>query len=263
MTYSVDYEKLSGEIDPAFFQQYLQENGWTPFKTKREDVSVFQYIQADQFEQVDIPCDRALFDYDSALYQAVETVANVEGKTVDQMLRALLGSNREKAGFQCGDIQRSLADKEKMLAIIRRFYFEAGVWTEADEFFERLRKKRDVESPLKMLSDIANHNSSNVHVLEGVLHILSNYNYSEIDPYVVIILRACAVNHSPIIQDLLISCFEKWEAVEFIDVLESLKLDEYWLTEYRDDVVKQLKQKGEPPQPVKKCGTQHGYEETY
>jgi|GEM_PF-4554994 len=27
--YSVDYEKLSGEIDPAFFKQYLQENGWT------------------------------------------------------------------------------------------------------------------------------------------------------------------------------------------------------------------------------------------
>lgn len=140
--------------------------------------------------------------------------------------------------------ERGLADKERMVVVIQNCYFEAGIWSEADEFFEHLRKKSgDIENPLKMLSDIVNHNLSNIHILEGVLHILSNYDYSEIDPYGITISLACAVNHSPIVQDLLISCFEKWGAVESIDILESLELDEYWLIEYRDDVVEQLKQK--------------------
>lgn len=140
--------------------------------------------------------------------------------------------------------KQGLADKERMIAIIQSCYFEAGIWTEADEFFKRLRKTGgDIEKPLKMLSDIVNHNLSNVHILEGVLHILSTYDYDEIDPYGITISLACTVNHSPIIQDLLISCFEKWESVESIDILESLELDEYWLIEYRDDVVTQLKHK--------------------
>lgn len=116
--YSVDYEKLFREISPAFFQQYLQENGWTPFKTKREDVSVFQYIQDAQFEQVEIPRDRALFDYESTLYQAVKTVASVEGKTIDQVLWTLLGQKREKIGFQCAErdpgVQTSGLLREKL-----------------------------------------------------------------------------------------------------------------------------------------------------
>lgn len=137
-----------------------------------------------------------------------------------------------------------LADKERMIAIIQNCYFEAGTWTEADEFFNRLRETSgDIEKSLKMLSDIVNHNLSNIHVLEGVLHILSSYDYDEIDPYGITISLACAVNHSPIIQDLLISCFEKWGAVESIDILKSLELDEYWLIEYRDDVIAQLESK--------------------
>ena len=140
--------------------------------------------------------------------------------------------------------KRELADKERMIAIIQNCYFEAGIWTEADEFFERLRKTSGhIENSLKMLSDIVNHNLSDTHILEGVLHILSSYDYDEIDPYGITISLACAVNHSPIIQDLLISCFEKWGAIESIDILESLELDDYWLIEYRDDVVAQLKHK--------------------
>ena len=131
-----------------------------------------------------------------------------------------------------------------MIAIIQNCYFEAGAWTEADDFFDHLREaSEDSEKSLKMLSDIVNHNLSNTHVLEGVLHILSSYDYDEIDPYGITISLACAVNHSPIIQDLLISCFEKWGAVESIDILESLELDGYWLIEYRDDVITQLKSK--------------------
>ena len=79
--------------------------------------------------------------------------------------------------------------------------------------------------------------------MEGVLHILSNYSYDEIEPFGISVAIACAVNHSIVIQDLLISCFEKWNTVDAIDILTGLQLEEPWLSEYRDDVVSQLTQK--------------------
>lgn len=138
----------------------------------------------------------------------------------------------------------SLLIKKRLIAIIQSCYFEAGIWTEADEYFDRLKTTRgDAVNSLGLLSDIVNHNLSNDHILEGVLHILSNYSYAELDPYGITISLACALNHSPVIQDLLISCFEKWEAVEAIDILQQLEIEDPWLIEYRDEVIEQLKSK--------------------
>lgn len=134
--------------------------------------------------------------------------------------------------------------KKRMIAIIQSCYFEAGIWTEADEYFDKLKTTRgDAVNSLGLLADIVNHNLSNDHILEGVLHILSNYSYAELDPYGITISLACALNHSPVIQDLLISCFEKWDTVEAIDILQKLELEDPWLVEYRDEVIEQLKSK--------------------
>lgn len=134
--------------------------------------------------------------------------------------------------------------KKRMISIIQSCYFESGIWTEADEYFERLKASRGATvNALGLLTDIVNHNLANDHILEGVLHILSNYSYEELDPYGITISLACALNHSPVIQDLLISCFEKWNAVDAIDILRDLKVEEPWLIEYRDEVLEQLKSK--------------------
>lgn len=137
---------------------------------------------------------------------------------------------------------KTLADKKRMIAIIQSCYFEAGAWTEADSFFESLRfYNNSIDVPLRILSDIVNHSLADDHILEGALHILSNYSYEEITPYGITMAIACAVNHSPVIQDLLIACFEKWNSQDSISILESLELDETWLKEYRDEVVEQIK----------------------
>lgn len=134
-------------------------------------------------------------------------------------------------------------ERDHLLAKIRSCYFEAGIFCEADDFFaELIRKHGTIDHPLSLLSDITNHNIDNEHILEGVLHILSNYDYSVINPIGISIVLAAAVNHSPVIQDLLISCFESWDAVDGIDILEKLELDALWLDQYRNEVVSQLKQ---------------------
>lgn len=93
--YSVNYEELSEQIDPFVFERYLKRNGWIPFEIKRDDIAIYQYIKDDQFEQVTIPNDRTLFDYSMALYQAVRTVANVEGRPIEEMLLTLLSSHSD------------------------------------------------------------------------------------------------------------------------------------------------------------------------
>ena len=103
MIYSVNYEELSGRINPFVIKRYLKGNGWVPFKTRRDDISVFQYIKDGQFEQVTIPNDRTLFDYSMALYQAVRIVADVEGRPIEQMLLTLLNPHSDIVKIRIDD----------------------------------------------------------------------------------------------------------------------------------------------------------------
>lgn len=91
----VNIEELSGKIKPSVIKRYLEENGWKLFETKRSDISIYQYFQNDQFEQVTIPNERTLFDYSMAMYDAVRTIAAVEKKPVEQILPTLLSPSRD------------------------------------------------------------------------------------------------------------------------------------------------------------------------
>lgn len=141
-------------------------------------------------------------------------------------------------------VKTNTDEKQQMLSKIHSSYFEAGVFSEADKYFDELVEKyHSIAKPLKLLSSIANHNLDQEHVLEGVLHILSNRDYTEIDPIGITIVLMCTVNHFPVIQDKLISCFEDWDSEEGIDILEKLKIEIPWIARYRDDVVAKLKKK--------------------
>lgn len=132
-------------------------------------------------------------------------------------------------------------EKAIILAKLRNCYFEPGLWTDVDEYFAKLVKDYyDLETGLDILSDIVNHNLADEHVLEGVLHILSSYTYEAIKPYGITISIACAFNHSPVVLDLLISCFENWGSNDAVDILTGMELHHAWLAKYRDEVVAYL-----------------------
>ena len=84
-----DFLHLSGMIDPFYFSEYLAINGWKSVKRKRQDIKVFQITQGESFFQVTIPFDTALSDYKEAMLESVKTVADVEKKTVEQVLTYL------------------------------------------------------------------------------------------------------------------------------------------------------------------------------
>lgn len=78
------------QIDPILFSEYLQKKGWKIFPRKEDYLKVFQYYSPDgEIYQVVIPLDRTLSDYDYTMTEAVETVALVEGKTMEQVVLSI------------------------------------------------------------------------------------------------------------------------------------------------------------------------------
>lgn len=81
--------KLAGEIEkinPLALSRYLAQSGWTLFPFKRKDVQVYQYTRDKSFWQVMIPLDKALRDYKQTMFQTLATIAEVENKSIEQVM---------------------------------------------------------------------------------------------------------------------------------------------------------------------------------
>lgn len=150
-------------------------------------------------------------------------------------------SSRRMNDFLVREDRDFETDTKRLMSKIQYSYFEPGIWTEADAGFEQLVKKTgSLQKAMSFLSEIANKNLKDEHVLEGILHILSNYSYEEIAPYGISIAIACAFNHSLVIQDLLITCLDEWNSVDSIDILKGLIIEVHWLDDYREEVLMRL-----------------------
>ena len=111
MIYSVNFMDLTEKISPLAFAKYLKDMGWEQYQSKRQYVKIFQYEKNDDFFQVVIPTEKKLNDYKEAMYKAVATVAEVENKSVEQVLLYLLNPNTdilrirlEKKDVEAGNI---------------------------------------------------------------------------------------------------------------------------------------------------------------
>lgn len=96
MIYSVNFMDLTEKINPLAFTKYLKDTGWRAFPTKRNYVKIFQTIKSDgEAFQVNIPLDKSLSDYKSAMFQAIETVAFAENQSTEQLFLFLLNPNTD------------------------------------------------------------------------------------------------------------------------------------------------------------------------
>ena len=98
MIYSVNLMDLTEKINPLSFAKYLKDTGWRQYPSRRTDVKIFQYIAAggEAFQ---------------VMYQAVETVALAEAKSMDQLMLFLLNPNTDilkirlnRKGVEAGNI---------------------------------------------------------------------------------------------------------------------------------------------------------------
>jgi len=90
MIYSVDFEKIAGNINHIDVAKYLCDLNWQEFPSKRDRVKIFQLETKDEFYQVDLPVSRELHDYGPAMYRAVESIAMSTQKSVEQIILELI-----------------------------------------------------------------------------------------------------------------------------------------------------------------------------
>lgn len=87
--YQTEVMKNVSETDPMVLAGYLENTGWTRFRTKRTDIRIYQK-ECGKFFQVTIPMNNALADYNDALREACKKAAECEGITTEQLCSRLL-----------------------------------------------------------------------------------------------------------------------------------------------------------------------------
>lgn len=95
MIYSVDFLNMTEEINPFAVCKYLEQTDWTLVPFKRTDVKIYQVIKNNILRQVMVPMDKSLIDYKKVMYDAVQNMADVEEKSVEQIMLYLLNPNTD------------------------------------------------------------------------------------------------------------------------------------------------------------------------
>lgn len=94
------------KIDPYIIMTYLKKMRWEIYPLDRKDIRIFQYRRGEMFEQVTIPLNRSLRDYDYAMYDTVCKIAHIENRSVKQQIMYFVYPN--------ADILKIRLDKENI-----------------------------------------------------------------------------------------------------------------------------------------------------
>ncbi|MCD8325155.1 MAG: hypothetical protein LUC90_00265 [Lachnospiraceae bacterium] len=95
MIYSVDFMSMTEKLNPLAVCRYLDETGWSLFPYKRENVKIYQLAEGDMFEQIMVPMDKGFRDYRQIMYDAVQTIARIEKRPVEQVMLYLLNPSTD------------------------------------------------------------------------------------------------------------------------------------------------------------------------
>lgn len=95
MNTSVNYREMTAHINPMTVVNCLIKMGWKIFPRKRDDVKILQYRKMDELFQVTIPMDRILSDYQEAMYESIMTIAEVEGKRLEDIFLYFMNPNAD------------------------------------------------------------------------------------------------------------------------------------------------------------------------
>ena len=95
MIYSVNFLDMTENLNPLAVCKYLEQTEWNSIPFKRTDVKVYQIDINDSFRQVMVPLDKAFVDYKNVMYDVVQNIANLEEKSVEQVMLYLLNPNTD------------------------------------------------------------------------------------------------------------------------------------------------------------------------
>jgi hypothetical protein len=117
---------------------------------------------------------------------------------------------------------------------------ESGTANPSEKIIESLYSE-DKQKTNTLLNELFLKNFYTPHVIVGVLHIISHFNYDLVSPEGPAMAIA-ALNHKDVeVREYGVKCFENWQHKDGIRILEQIKADERWLQNYINLVIHDLK----------------------
>lgn len=148
---------------------------------------------------------------------------------------------REMQEFRKGKIMQF---SNEISIIINHDEYVDGEVSQSEIFMKEAYENEQMDYIMEALMQIYMDNLSNVHVLEGILVMISCVPYEVVQPKGQAIAMGLLSNKELLIRDRAIQCFERWNSKKGLDVLKSLDCQPKWLQKYVDKIIKYIERDG-------------------
>lgn len=207
-----------------------QESTWNPSSTDTYRKYISKYIDTNiVHEYIDV--DKKDFYNTSFLTRLNKyySTKNITSSTVDDTQK-----QTEKT------IQKEF--EEKLLFYFQNEEIGLGTYTEADKLLESYLN--DFNNLTQgMISNIFRKNIKEPEILCKLLLLISRLNPSKIDQTGHVIAMAALNHNNNDVKEYAIRVFENFSDESSLEFLEESKQDVFWLQEYKEEIIQELKEK--------------------
>lgn len=148
---------------------------------------------------------------------------------------------REMQEFRKGKIMQF---SNEINIIINHDEYVDGEVSQSEIFMKDAYENEQMDYVMEALMQIYMDSLSNIHVLEGILVMISCVPYEVVHPKGQAIAMGLLSNKELLIRDRAIQCFERWNSKKGLDVLKSLDCQPKWLQKYVDKIIKYIERDG-------------------
>ena len=148
---------------------------------------------------------------------------------------------REMQEFRKGKIMQF---SNEISIIINHDEYIDGEVSQSEIFMKEAYENEQIDYVMEALMQIYLNNLSNIHVLEGVLVMISCVPYEAVLPKGQTMAMGLLSNKELLIRDRAIQCFERWNSKKGLDVLKSLDCQPKWLQKYVDKIIMYIERDG-------------------
>jgi hypothetical protein len=133
-----------------------------------------------------------------------------------------------------------LGQYARLKAMLQEEVTESGIINPSENIIESLYSE-DKQKTNMLLNKLFIENFHSPHIVVGVLHIISHFDYDLVSPEGQTMAIA-ALSHKDVeVKEYGVKCFENWQHKDGVMVLEQIKAHEGWLQNYINLVIHDLK----------------------
>jgi hypothetical protein len=116
---------------------------------------------------------------------------------------------------------------------------ESGITNPSEKIVESLYSENKRKANI-LLNELFLKNFYAPHIIVGILHIISHFDYDLVSPEGPTMAIAALTHKDVEVREYGVKCFENWQHKDGIRILEHIKADERWLQHYINLVIRDL-----------------------